>query len=194
MLTCKDQKETPSPGLWYALFTLAVAAVALAGYAGYHYYPRFNLPAVEGMGLLALATGAGIASFFSPCSFPLLLTLLGRETNQDKGHHPLVFASFFSVGAFLFLMLTGIIIGLAGRALFATVTFTSPAGITLRLGVGLLLLYLGLVQLNLAPSPFQMVEHWVRPLVKKQAQWRRGKKKLLSYTAFGFGYLLAGFG
>jgi cytochrome c biogenesis protein CcdA len=48
--------------------------VALTGYAGYELYPRFDLPALEGASLLVLAAGAGVASFFAPCSFPLLVT------------------------------------------------------------------------------------------------------------------------
>ncbi len=62
----------------YALLVVGVAVLAIAGYTGYELYPRFDLPAAEGAGLLVLATGAGIASFFAPCSFPLLVTLLSR--------------------------------------------------------------------------------------------------------------------
>ncbi|MDT8305317.1 MAG: hypothetical protein RRC07_05225, partial [Anaerolineae bacterium] len=57
---------------------IAVLLLALAGYAGYVLYPRFALPAASGAGLLLLAAAAGLASFFSPCSFPLLATLLAR--------------------------------------------------------------------------------------------------------------------
>lgn len=34
--------------------------VGLLGYLGYRAYPRFDLPAVEGPGLLVLAAGAGV--------------------------------------------------------------------------------------------------------------------------------------
>ena len=68
------------PGrLKYALLATGVALLGLAGYVGYVAYPRFHLPSVAGAALLALAAGAGVAAFFSPCSFSLLLTLLARE-------------------------------------------------------------------------------------------------------------------
>jgi copper chaperone CopZ len=43
---------------WWALYgvlTVAIVLVALAGYVGYELYPRFDLPAAGGVGLLALA-------------------------------------------------------------------------------------------------------------------------------------------
>ena len=72
------------PGRRYALLVLAVAALASLAYAGYVLYPRFDLPPLQGAGLLLLAAGAGVASFFSPCAFPLLVTLLARETGADE--------------------------------------------------------------------------------------------------------------
>jgi hypothetical protein len=64
----------------YAALVGATGAAAVAGYVGYVLYPRFDLPAATGASLLALAAAAGIASFFSPCSFPLAVTLLARDT------------------------------------------------------------------------------------------------------------------
>lgn len=54
----------------YLALGLGALALALAGYLGYVFYPRFALPAGAGAGLLLLAAGAGVASFFSPCSSP----------------------------------------------------------------------------------------------------------------------------
>lgn len=51
----------PRRGLWYALLALGLALLAVAGYIGYELYPRFDLPAAQGAGLLFLAAGAGIA-------------------------------------------------------------------------------------------------------------------------------------
>jgi hypothetical protein len=67
----------------YLLLTFAVGLVALAGYGGSVLYPRFDLPAVAGAALLGLAAAAGLGSFFSPCSFPLLVALLGRAPGGD---------------------------------------------------------------------------------------------------------------
>ncbi len=103
---------------WYAVLALAVLLLGLAGHIGYLVYPRFDLPAVSGGGFLVLAGAAGIASFFSPCAFRLLLTLLGRETGPRQGKsqgrlsRALGFAFALSIGAGTFLLLTGTVIAL----------------------------------------------------------------------------------
>ena len=63
----------------------AVVLLALIGYVSYALYPRFALPPAAGAGLLLLASAAGLASLFSPCSFPLLVTLLAREMDGRPG-------------------------------------------------------------------------------------------------------------
>lgn len=182
----------------YGLLVLGVAALALAGYVGYELYPRFDLPGAQGAGLLVLATGAGIASFFAPCSFPLLVTLLSRPTGRPGGGtmkaRPLVFGAALAAGAAAFLLLSGVVIALGGRAFFEGVTFTSTAGITLRIVVGSLLIVLGLIQLGVfAASSFHVVEGVTKNLNRSQARLRR-EHPIAGYLAFGFFYLLAGFG
>lgn len=182
----------------YGLLVAAVAIAGLAGYAGYELYPRFDLPAAEGAGLLVLAAGAGIASFFAPCSFPLLVTLLsrpaGRSKNREPAARPVVFGAALSAGAAGFLLLAGVVIALGGRAFFETVTFTSTTGRTLRIVVGALLIGLGLIQTGvLASRSFHAVEGVTKNLNRSQARLRR-EHPVAGYTAFGFFYLLAGFG
>ena len=116
--------DTPRrPGIGYLLLALAVGVVALAGYGGYVLYPRFDLPAVEGAALLGLAAAAGLGSFFSPCSFPLLVALLGRAPGADSersGPPPLRFAG--ALAASFLPGLPGLLAtGLAGALLFAYV-------------------------------------------------------------------------
>lgn len=99
-------------GCRYWAWALGSVVLGLAGYVGYVLYPRFDLPAGAGAGLLVLATAAGVASFFSPCSFPLLVTMLARPLASagDAGSRPLRralgYASALSVGAAGFLTLT----------------------------------------------------------------------------------------
>jgi hypothetical protein len=57
----------------YLALTAGVVVVGLVGYLGFVVYPGLDLAAGVGVGLIALAAAAGIASFFSPCSFPLLV-------------------------------------------------------------------------------------------------------------------------
>lgn len=193
-----DTTHDKSAGTRYGLLAVAVAVVGLAGYLGYVIYPRFDLPAVEGAALLGLAAAAGIASFFSPCSFPLLLGLLGRQAaaragDDGKAARPMVFGGALAFGAAVFMLLLGAAIGIGGEALFAGVTFASTPGIILRGTVGVILILLGLVQIGLLPSPMHAVERIGAPITRRQARLRRDKP-VAGFTLFGFGYVLAGFG
>lgn len=179
------------------LLIAVVVVVAVAGYVGYILYPRFDLPGVEGAGLLGLAAAAGVASFFSPCSFPLLLTLLGRQASTDsesgRSTRPAVFGGSLALGAGLFMLMAGAVIALGGGALFAGVTFTSPAGITIRVVVGLLLIFLGSIQIGLLPISMHAVSRFAQPMLRGQARLRRDRP-VAGFAVFGFGYVLAGFG
>jgi cytochrome c biogenesis protein CcdA len=183
----------------YILLASIIGVIALAGYAGYVLYPRFDLPAVTGLGLLALAAAAGIASFFSPCSFPLLVTLLARATGAEaatraaRTRRALTFGTALAVGASVFLILAGIIIAFGGAPLFEGVVFTSLAGILIRYVAGTALILLGLIQLGLLPISFRWADRFAQQLMRKQAQVRR-EQPVLGFAFLGFGYLIAGFG
>jgi cytochrome c-type biogenesis protein len=178
----------------YALLAGVTAVVALAGYSGYVLYPRFDLPPATGATLLLLAAAAGIASFFSPCSFPLAVTLLARQASPAEGHSRLTRSTLWiGLGAISFLMLAGLTVAAGAGAFFKEVTFTSTAGITIRAVVGTLLILLGLMQLNVLPVSFVAIEDLAKPLLGRQARARR-EHPGLAFGLFGFGYLLAGFG
>ncbi|HEV2125787.1 MAG TPA: cytochrome c biogenesis protein CcdA [Chloroflexota bacterium] len=184
--------------LGYGLFVLAVVVIATAGYAGYALYPRFDLPAASGVGLLVLAAAAGIASFFSPCSFALLATLLSGESGPHPDQHAsprraFRYASALASGAALFMLLAGIVIALGGSVLFSGITFTSTVGITIRAVIGLLLIGLGLIQIGLVPVSFHGTEGLTTPLLRRQARLRK-EHPMLAFGLFGFAYILAGFG
>jgi cytochrome c-type biogenesis protein len=187
-------------GYTYALIAAATAAVALVGYLGYVLYPRFDLPAATGATLLVLAAGAGVASFFSPCSFPLLLSMLARPIAAEaaaRGGRPfrkaVTFAAGLAAGASAFLILVGLAIAAGASTYFDDVTFTSTAGITIRIVVGVLLVMLGLIQVGLLRLSFRRFEPALHGYLRRQAQVRR-RRPVLGFTLFGFGYLLAGFG
>lgn len=183
----------------YALFVLGVAILSLMGYIGYVAYPRFDLPAVTGASLFVLAAAAGIASFFSPCSFPLLLTLLAREVRNDgsPGQSLLwkafCFASALSLGASLLLLGAGLVVAAGGAVLFSSVTFASPAGRLIRTVVGVSLIGLGLVQRGVFQVSLDRVYQLSSPILKVQTKIRR-QHPGVSFVVFGVGYLLAGFG
>lgn len=195
-----DSRDNGNQTTWYALLILGVVALAVAGYTGYVLYPRFELPAVTGASLFLLAAAAGIGSFFSPCSFPLLVTLLARETGAERegGNRRVLlralrFALALALGAAAFLLLAGAAIAAGGAPLFEEVTFTSTAGRTIRIVIGALLILLGLIQTNVLPVSFGAVAGLVRPLQHAQARLRR-ENPTAGFALFGFGYILAGFG
>lgn len=181
----------------YLLFVAIVLVLAFAGYVFYTLYPRFDLPAATGVGLLILAAGAGLASFFSPCSFPLLATLLARQVRDvERGSawaRLVRFGAALATGATLFLLLTGAAIALGAAPWFEQVTFTSTVGRLLRLVVGSLLILLGIWQWRGISPGSGAVYRLAHPLMEAQAGLRR-ERPTLAFGLFGFSYVLAGFG
>ncbi|MCA9943820.1 MAG: hypothetical protein H6656_21750 [Ardenticatenaceae bacterium] len=169
----------------------AVLILSLFGYGGYILYPRFDLKSAAASGLLPLAVMAGVASLFSPCSFPLLLTLLAGESSGNG--RLLRSVGAFSIGAALFLLLTGLALALGAGGWIARFTFTSAAGRTLRLLVGLALIGFGVWQLQGRSLNVGWLNQALQPLWYKQTKLRH-QKSTLSYGLYGFGYILAGFG
>jgi cytochrome c biogenesis protein CcdA len=103
------------------------------------------------------------------------------------------FAAGLSLGASVFLVLVGLAIAAGASTYFDDVTFTSTAGITIRIVVGSLLITLGLIQLDLLPVSFRRFEPAMHGYLRRQAQVRR-RRPIAGFSLFGFGYLLAGFG
>ncbi|MDH3306770.1 MAG: hypothetical protein OEO77_04540 [Acidimicrobiia bacterium] len=183
----------------YVAWMAAALALGLSGYLGYVIYPRFDLPAGAGAGLLVLAIAAGIASFFSPCSFPLLVSMLARPlASNDPNRRPpfgraIAYASALSVGAAGFLGLTGGALALGAGSLVSNVTFASTTGRTLRIVVGVVLIVFGLIQTNRLPVNFRRFEPALHGVLRNQVE-RRRTPPLAGFVLFGFVYLLAGFG
>ena len=180
----------------YGAWVLAAALIGLAGYVGYVVYPRFDLPAGAGAGLLVLAAAAGVASFFSPCSFPLLVTMLAKPLAETDGRpirRALAYASALSIGAVGFLTITGGAFALGAGAIVDDVTFTSTTGRVLRITVGAGLVAFGLIQLNYIRVDLRHFEPRLHGVLRKQAELRR-RRPLSGFVLFGFVYLLAGFG
>lgn len=185
--------------LRYLLLVAGTVVAGMAGYTGYVLYPRFGLPSVAGASVLVLASAAGFAAFFSPCSFPLLATLLSREAADGDGPRSrrsgraLLFATALSVGAVVFVLGVGLLFALGGRGLAGAVTFTSTSGRIIRAVVGLLLVALGLVQSGQLQADLRRFEPAIHGYLERQARLRR-RHPIAGGAVFGFGYLAAGFG
>ena len=192
------------PSVHYTLLAVAIIGLALVGYVGFVVYPNLDLSAGVGVGLLLLAAAAGVASFFSPCSFPLLVGMLGRpfaeradgEDRRQPTRDSLTFATALSLGVVAFLALLGTAIAFAGDAVIKDVTFTSTAGRILRISVGALMIFVALIQLghlNISPRRYEPA---MKSFLRHQREEGRVRKQrpFLRFTMFGFGYLAAGFG
>lgn len=188
-----------NPGVRYLGWAAAATGLGLVGYVGYVLYPRFDLPAGAGAGLLVLAAAAGTASFFSPCSFPLLVSMLARPLAVDDttARRPLaralLYASALSLGAAAFLTLVGALLALGAGSIFADITFTSTAGRMLRVTVGAALVVFGFVQTGRLAVDLRRFEPSLHKALGRQAELRR-RRPFVGFVLFGFVYLLAGFG
>lgn len=184
--------------LRYGLVVAGTLLAGLAGYAGYVLYPRFGLQPATGASVLLLAAAAGFAAFFSPCSFPLLTTLLARQTASDASrrqrlYRAALFAAALSTGAVTFVLTVGVLFALGGRGLAAAVTFMSVSGRVIRAVVGVLLVILGLAQAGRLELNLRWFEPAVHGFLGRQARLRR-EHPITGTAVFGFGYLAAGFG
>ncbi len=186
----------------YVGLVAATAAIAAAGYGGFVVYGGLQAPDASSLALLGFAAATGIAAFFSPCSFSLLVALLGRTPDagsseageSEPSRRPLAFAGAMALGAVLFLALLAGLVALGAGAVVQSLAMDDVVGRVLRSLLGAALILLGLVQLNvLTISAFYLVEDLATPLRRAQARVRR-RRPLLGYSMFGFGYLLAGFG
>lgn len=197
----RDDTNPAAHGRRYLILAASTLALALAGYIGYVLFPRFDLPSLTGATLLILALAGGVASFFSPCSFPLLLTMLSRPIADEleaggrrrATRRAATFAGALSIGAATFLIATGVLIALGAGTFFEDVTFTSTAGRIIRAVVGVLLILLGLIQLNVLPNSFRRFEPAMHGFLRRQSRLRR-KHPVRGFALFGFGYVAAGFG
>jgi cytochrome c biogenesis protein CcdA len=177
----------------YLILIGVVLLLAFTGYAAFALYPRFALPTSAGSGLLLLAIMAGLASLFSPCSFPLLITLLAREASTQSRRSLFRIALAFTMGVMLFLIMTGTILALGAGQLISKFTFTSTAGRFLRLVVGFILIGFGLWQIRGRSLNFVWLTRLLQPLWRTQSKLQR-QKTTWSFGLYGFGYILAGFG
>lgn len=199
----RSSKATNASPVRYVLLAAVVAGFALVGYVGFVVYPRLELSGGVGAGLLVLAAAAGVASFFSPCSFALLVGMLARpvgdRTDASGRRQPardsLTFATALSLGVVAFFAILGTAFAFGGDAVAADVTFTSTTGRVLRIGVGSFLIIVGLIQLGRLRISLRRFEPAMKRFLRRQRHGRaRGQHPFLRFTLFGFGYLAAGFG
>lgn len=181
----------------HLLLSIGVVLVAVAGYRSFVAYLQTPLPSAIGIGLLALAAAAGFASLFSPCSFPLLLTLMSREADNTTDsmtsrRHLIRFTLFFAAGAAIFLLMTGAAMTIGAAPIIARISFTSRVGRLLRLFTGLVLVGFGWWQWQGRSLNAGWLNSALQPLWRAEARLRH-QRSTMRVGLYGFGYILAGF-
>ena len=114
----------------FATTVLGIVVVGVAGYSGFVAFVESGRGV--GAGVLALAAAAGFAAFFSPCSFPLLLTFLTRRSTESRGA-ALGSALRVGAGAAALLAVVAVVITLGGSAFATVVEFDSTPGRIFRI-------------------------------------------------------------
>ena len=167
---------------------VGLGTVGVVGYVGF-------LSVVDGgvgADTLALAAATGFAAFFSPYSFPLLLTFLARRSEVST-REAMVGSLRVGIGATAFLGLLAVAIGAIGTAVAGVVAFDSTSGRVFRGLVGGFLIVMGLRNARLLTLRMSWLDR-----VASAAGARFDSSSIASPGrrdfVYGFGYLMAGFG
>lgn len=196
----KAQPDSSMYARYLGLLLLLLAVIGL-GYAGFRYFATAVIPRPGAYNLPVLAVMAGVASFFSPCAFPLLPGYLsfytavsGDGSPATRSTRTLGLGLMAAVGVLTFTLILGAIIGLlgvsAGQALSISGPEPSRFVLWIRGLVGVILVALGLVQwfnVNLKPGLADKLAWYTRPN-------RQGNGGATTLYLYGFGYTAAGMG
>jgi len=187
--------------LQYAALLVVFLVVITAGYLGFRAFA--TTPDLSVFNLYVLAVAAGLASFFSPCAFPLLPSYLsfyylaGQEdeaTSHSAGRAAKLGLAT-ALGVITFDLLLGAIIAALGTGVAQGLSISSsdPSGFVriFRGVVGVVILILGIGQLagwNLKPRFVDALTYRTRP------QRDGGRGPASSLYLYGLGYTAAGMG
>lgn len=157
-------------------FVLATTILSVIGVLGYFIFLGFMNKNQLLFSLFPLAIVAGLASFFSPCAFPLLPSAVAATSRSEDKSNSLISGLTAAIGVLSFLLLLGLVIGSLGASLgqFLQANLRILRGI-----VGVFLIYLAYNQFS---------EKFHFGLLEKFAP------KTSSPFLYGFGYTLAGSG
>ncbi len=198
------QSAKARPSLAWLQYTLLLGVFLAVIIAGYFVFRAFAAtPGQTEFNLYILAIMAGVASFFSPCAFPLLPSYFSfyhqadsDENGTSKGvRKTLRLGLAAAFGVITFALVLGLMIALLGAGLAQGLSISGPAPSQFvrifRGGVGVVLLILGVGQLlgwNLKPVFADAFAYRTRPE-------RDGKRKpAANLFLYGLGYNAAGMG
>ena len=186
VMTDRVAKQRSAQARFMAV-AFGLLVVGIFGYLG------FRVVATRGVsaGSIGLGAATGFAAFFSPCSFPLLLTPLTKRSAEST-RESVASAARVAVGVAVLLAVFAIVVLVAGDALAAAVAFDQPAGRTLRALIGIGLVLLGAHQAHLIQARFRIFDQIASAAARSLEPTSR--RRWARDITYGFGYLLAGFG
>ncbi|HKZ85218.1 MAG TPA: cytochrome c biogenesis protein CcdA [Anaerolineae bacterium] len=200
--------STPTAGfhprwarLQYVGLLVVLAVLIVAGYFGFRAFATTSDLSV--LNLYALAVVAGVASFFSPCAFPLLPGYLSfyylarpePDAAQSGRGRALKLGLAAALGVVTFDLILGVIIATLGVGIAQGLSVSGPQPSlfvrVFRGGVGLVFVLLGIGQIagwNLKPAFLDAMAYRTRPR-------REGRSSpAASLYLYGLGYNTAGMG
>ena len=201
MSTQSAQTQAPRAWLQYGALLIVFAVVVAGGYLGFRTFATSSTPSSYNLTLFAVV--AGIASFFSPCAFPLLPSYFsfhqaaGRHTEEPrKGTgNAIRYGLAAALGVTTFALILDAIIAILGTGVAQALSISGPAPSQFvrifRGAIGVILLTLGIAQLlgwNLKPAFMDSLAFYTRP----QREGQRGPAA--SLYLYGLGYNAAGMG
>lgn len=188
---------------WKAEWVGWIAVLAILVAVGYAAFRAYVLGVVSGSeDLILVAILAGVASFFSPCAFPLLPGYLSyaylapesREMNSAEGWQVTKVGIAAAAGVSTFAIMLGLVIAVLGAGVTQGLGIAGPDPSQLTpfvrsiVAVGLIVFGLGqLLGWDLRPSILERAIHRARPRRDMAAT-------TLGMYLYGFGYTAAGMG
>lgn len=157
-------------------FIFAVVLLAVVAIGGYFIFLGFMNRDQLLLSLFPLAIVAGLASFFSPCAFPLLPAAVTANLKSNAGANPLFLGLAGAGGVLSFLILLGLVIGTLGQ----------PLGQLLQDNLRIVRGIVGIFLIYLAYRQFSEKSHF--------GFFEKLAPKTSSPFVYGFGYTLVGSG
>lgn len=180
--------------VYYVIIILLIALITMLGYLGFRFYHILSISSFSEYGLYFLALVAGIAAFFSPCSFTLLPAYISASYgNIQEGDKKIGYIFSAAAGVLSFSIILGIVVTAIGKAA-SIATFglaaTSPDVylVIFRVFVGAILIFFGFMQISNATMHNRFTDGIAQRFNLKQ------KEKFWKFYMYGFGYTLAGIG
>ena len=180
--------------VYYVIIILLIALITMLGYLGFRFYHILSISSFSEYGLYFLALVAGVAAFFSPCSFTLLPAYISASYgNIQEGDKKIGYIFSAAVGVLSFSIILGIVVTAIGKAT-SIATFglaaTSPDVylVIFRVFVGAILIFFGFMQISNATMHNRFTDGIAQRFNLKQ------KEKFWKFYMYGFGYTLAGIG